>query len=67
MSTLPSHAPGINFLAFVLTIPRDKGQGKHFAAWLRVNKHGTPLYHVVGAQGSRNDLCLIAAPAIYMN
>ena len=44
-----------------------KGQGEHFAAWLRVNKPGTVLYHVVGAQGSRHDLCLEAAPAIYMN
>jgi hypothetical protein len=26
-----------------------------------------PLYHVVGAQGSRHNLCLMAAPAIYMN
>ncbi len=44
-----------------------KGQGKHFAVWLRVNKPGTPLYHVVGGQGSRHDLCLMAAPAIYVN
>ena len=44
-----------------------KGQGEHFAAWLRVNKPGTALYHVVGAQGSRHNLCLEAAPAIYMN
>ena len=27
------------------------GQGEHFAAWLRINKPGTPLHHVVGAQG----------------
>jgi len=32
-----------------------------------MNKPGTPLHHVVGAQGSRHDLCLMAAPAIYMN
>ena len=32
-----------------------------------MNKQGTALYHVVGAQGSRHDLCLMAAPAIYMN
>ena len=52
---------------FSLYANYPKGQGKHFAAWLRVNKPGTPLYHVVGVQGSRHDLCLIAAPAIYMN
>ena len=49
---------------FSLCANYPKGQGKHFAAWLRVNKPGTPLYHVVGAQGSRHDLCLMAAPAI---
>ncbi len=32
-----------------------------------MNKPGTPFYHVIGAQGSRHDLCLMAAPAIYMN
>jgi hypothetical protein len=34
---------------------------------LRVNKPGTSLYHVVGAQGLRHDLCLMAAPAKNMN
>jgi hypothetical protein len=43
------------------------GQGEHFAAWLRVNKPSTLIYHVVGAQGSRHGLCHMAAPAIYMN
>jgi hypothetical protein len=52
---------------FSLCANYPKGQGEHFAAWLRMNKPGTPLYHVVGAQGSRHDLCLMAAPAIYMN
>ncbi len=52
---------------FSLCANYPKQQGKHFAAWLRVNKPGMPLYHVVGAQGSRQDLCLMAAPAIYMN
>jgi len=52
---------------FSLCANYPKGQDEHFAAWLRVNKPGTPLYHVVGAQGSRHDLCLMAAPAIYMN
>ena len=52
---------------FSLCANYPKGQGEHFAAWLRVNKPGTSLYHVVGTQGSRHDLCLIAAPAIYMN
>ncbi len=52
---------------FSLCANYPKGQGEHFAAWLRINKPGTPLYHVVGAQGSRHDLCLMAAPAIYMN
>ena len=52
---------------FSLCANYPKGQGEHFAAWLRVNKPGTALYHVVGAQGSRHDLCLEAAPAIYMN
>jgi hypothetical protein len=52
---------------FSLCANYPKGQGEHFAAWLSFNKPGTPLYHVVGAQGSRHDLCLMAAPAIYMN
>ena len=52
---------------FSLCANYPKGQGKHFAAWLRVNKPDTPLYHVVGTQGSRQDLCLMATPAIYMN
>ena len=52
---------------FSLCANYPKGQGEHFAAWLRANKPGTALYHVVGAQGSRHDLCLEAAPAIYMN
>ena len=52
---------------FSLCANYPKGQGEHFAAWLKVNKPGTPLHHVVGAQGSRHDLCLMAAPAIYMN
>jgi len=52
---------------FSLCANYPKGQGEHFAAWLRVNKPGTALYHVFGAQGSRHNLCLEAAPAIYMN
>ena len=52
---------------FSLCANYPKGQGEHVAAWLRVNKPGTALYHVVGAQGSRHGLCLEAAPAIYMN
>jgi hypothetical protein len=44
-----------------------KGQGEHFAAWLRENKPDTPLYHVIGAQGSRHNLCLMVGPALYMN
>jgi hypothetical protein len=52
---------------FSLCANFPKGQGKHFAAWLRVNKPLMPLYHVIGAQGSRHNLCLMAAPAIYMN
>jgi hypothetical protein len=52
---------------FSLCANYPKGQGEHFAAWLRVIKPGTPLYHVMGAQGSRHDLCLMAAPTIYMN
>ena len=52
---------------FSLCANYPKGQEEHFAAWLKMNKPGTPLYHVVGAQGSRHDLCLMAAPAIYMN
>ena len=54
-----------NFFSLCANYP--KGQGEHVAAWLRVNKPGTALYHVVGAQGSRHNLCLEAAPAIYMN
>ena len=52
---------------FSLYASYPKGQCEHFAVWFRVNKPGTPIYHVVGAQGSRHDLCLMAAPAIYMN
>jgi len=52
---------------FSLCANYPKGQGEHFAAWLRINKPGTALYHMVGAQGSRHDLCLMAGLAIYMN
>jgi hypothetical protein len=52
---------------FSLCANYPKGQGEHFAAWLKVHNPDTPLHHVVGAQGSRHDLCLMAAPAIYMN
>ncbi len=34
---------------FSLCANYPKGQDEHFAAWLRMNKPGTPLYHVVGA------------------
>ncbi len=51
---------------FSLCANYPKGQGEHFATWLRVNKPCTDLYHVVGMQGLRHDLCLLAAPAIYM-
>ena len=37
---------------FSLCANYPNGQGEHFSAWLRVNKPGTALYHVVGAQGS---------------
>jgi len=47
---------------FSLCANYPKKQGDHFDAWLRVYKPGTALYHVVGAQGSRHDLCLMAAP-----
>jgi hypothetical protein len=47
---------------FSLCANYHNGQGEHFVAWLRMNKPGTPLYYVVGAQGSRHDLCLMASP-----
>jgi hypothetical protein len=52
---------------FSLCANYPKGQGEQCAAWLKTNRPGTPLYHAVGAQGSQHDLCLMAAPAIYMN
>ena len=52
---------------FSLSCNYPKGKGEHWAAWLNHNRPGIPLYHVEGAQGSRHDLCLMAAPAIYMN
>ena len=52
---------------FSLCANYHKGQGEHFAMWLRVNKPGIALYHTVGVQGLRHDLCLMAALAIYMN
>ena len=53
-------------LFYSLCANYPKGKGKHFAAWLRVNKPGMPLHHVVGAQGSRHDLCIMSALAIYI-
>ena len=52
---------------FSLSANYPKGQGEHFARWLKKKRPGVPLYHVEGASGSRHDLCLMAAPAIYMN
>jgi hypothetical protein len=54
-----------NFFSLCANYP--KGKEEHYAAWLRVNKPGTALYHVVGVQGLRHDLCLMAALAIYLN
>jgi hypothetical protein len=54
-----------NFFSLCANYPKEKG--KHFAVWLRVNKPGMTIYHVVGAQESRHDLCLMEALAIYMN
>ena len=44
-----------------------KGWGEDFAPWHKKFKSTEPLYHVENAQGSRHDLCLLAAPAFYMN
>ena len=44
-----------------------KGFGEDFAPWMKKNKPREEMYHVYNAQGSRHDLCLLAAPAIYMN
>jgi len=44
-----------------------KGFGEDYAPWLKKNKPREHMYHVYNAQGSRHDLCVLAAPAIYMN
>ena len=44
-----------------------KGWGENFVPWHKKFKSTEPLYHVENAQGSRHDLCLLAAPAFYMN
>ncbi|KAL7536200.1 hypothetical protein ACHAXR_006982, partial [Thalassiosira sp. AJA248-18] len=52
---------------FSLNANYVKGQGEHFAPWFRVNHPGELLFHVENAQGSRQDLGMMAAPGIYMN
>jgi len=44
-----------------------KGFGEDCAPWMKKNKPREQVYHVYNAQGSRHELCLLAAPAIYMN
>ena len=44
-----------------------KGEGEHFALWLREKLPNTLLYHVIGAKGSRYGLSLMAVLAVYMH
>ena len=43
------------------------GFGEDYALWSKKNKPKEPMYHVYNSQRSRHDLCLLAAPAIYLN
>jgi hypothetical protein len=51
---------------FSLRANYPKGQGEHFAVWLRVNKPGTPLYHVVGAQGLAPAMVILRNRRVYV-
>ena len=44
-----------------------KGFGEDYVPWLKKNKPKEPMHYVYNSQGSRHDLCLLAAPAIYLN
>ena len=44
-----------------------KGFGEEYAPWHKKYRKNEPMFHVYNAQGSHHDLCVLAAPAIYMN
>ena len=52
---------------FSLCCNYAKGKGENFAIYLREYHPGIRLFHIESAQGSRQDLSLMASPAIYMN
>ena len=53
--------------AFSLSANYPKGFGEHFLVWMMEYHPGYVLYHVERARGSRQDMILEAAMAIYMN
>ena len=52
---------------FSLSANYPKGFGSIFGPWMKEYQPGEILFHIEGAQGSRFDLSLLAAPAFYMN
>ena len=52
---------------FSLSTNYLKGQGEHFAAWVKKAKPGGIFPHVRGSQGSRRDLIFMAALVFYWN
>ena len=52
---------------FSLNANYVKGAGGHFAAWFADTHPGDLLFHIENCVGSRQDICFLAAPGIYMN
>ena len=50
---------------FSLTGNYPKGLGELFRRWMETNHPGAILFHVERASGSRQDLCVEGAGAIY--
>ena len=62
--------PSLNIAAhkfFSLTCNYPKGKGDQFKSYMEKNHPGAPLVHVVNGKGSRQDICIDAAPCFYMN
>ena len=62
--------PSLNHAAhkhFSLTCNYPKGKGDQFKSRMEKNHPGAPLVHVVNGKGSRQDICIDAAPCFHMN